>query len=213
MYNLGIFIPVYYSEEDVASILMRLTEMQYDGIIPRLFICVNGMRGSFQNTFIKDYTSKYSANSDNPVDPIFDRIEVIDDDLTFDPTGMFNDIISDDIDMRYIVVVEPKIGITDRECFSKFINIFNEYDFRRKLGGICTDSGDHHMCGDHIRWQVDRDIIVRSIDGDGFSNGVLMTERNTWKSVKGFNGKDYTNEFAKKCFRHGFLVTYAEGIK
>ncbi len=213
MYNLGIFVPVYYSEEEVAKILMRLTEMAYNGMRPSVFICVNGIRQSFRDTFIEDYVSKYSANSDNPVDPIFERVEVIYDDLTFDPTDMINNAISNDPDMRYVAIIEPKSGIEDRECFSKFITIFNEYDFRRKLGGICTDTGMHHMGGDHIRWQVERNIVVRSLDGDGFSNGVLMTERNTWKKVNGFSGKEYTNEFSKKCFRHGFLLTYAEGIK
>jgi len=210
MCNLGIFVPVYYSEESVAKTLMRLTSMSYTGIKPRLFICVTGMRESFKS-FVEAYINAYS--SDSVTIPIFDRVELIVDDLTFDPTRMINDVIHDNPDLQFISVVEPDIGIEDTECFLKFVTIYHDYDFKRKLGGVCTENAKHKILGDHIRWQVEHNTVVRSLDGDGFGNGVLFTERSTWKTVNGFIGRDYTNEFSKKCFRHGLLVTYAEGIK
>lgn len=210
MYKLGIFVPVYYSEEAVAKTLMRLTSMTYSKMKPSLFICVTGMRESFRS-FIEDYIAEYS--NDSQLLPIFDRIELVVDDQTFDPTGMINSVIQNHPELQYVSIVEPTVGIEDTECFSKFVTIFNDYDFRRKLGGLCTDNEKHKILGDHIRWQVERNTVVRSLNGDGFGDGVLFTERTTWNKVKGFSGREYTNEFSKKCYRHGLIVTYAEGIK
>ena len=213
MYRLGIFIPVYYSEEDVAKCLMRLTELNYTGLKPSLFVCINGIRKSFESSFITDYIDTYSYSSNDPSAPIFEEVVTVTYDMTFDPSYLINGLIADHNELDCISVIEPKVNVHDLNIFQKYSELYELYDYRRNLGGLCTDNGTHNIVGDIIRWSVENDTIIRSLDGDGFGNGVLFTERSTWYKVDGFKGREYTNRFPKHFFRKGYLVAYTEGIR
>lgn len=215
MYKVGIIVPVYYSDEDVASCLMKLTQCNYHNIKPTLYIPITGARESFIKDFMATYMSSYSMESDTQTDAIFSSIELEFDDTTFDPIDMINGYIAENIDLDYVAIIEPKVGFENLNWLQEFVSIFNLYDYRRRLGALCTDNKTHNIYGENlIRWPVDGEhTIVRTLDGDGFGDGVLFTELHVWKLVKGFKGKKYTDNFAHSCFKNGYLMTYVEGVR
>lgn len=214
MYKVAIIIPIYYNEEEVAACMMKLTQCNYDGIIPTLYLPVTGIRSSFRDSFITNYISLYNGNSGNNSDSaIFNDIIPILDESIFDPTFMMNDIISNG-DFEYIAIIEPSISFESLNWLHDLISIYVNYDYKRGLGAICTNNRSHTLKKtDNIKWYVDDWSIIRSLNGDGFGNGVMLTHIDKWNIVGGFNNKNYTNTYAISCYRNGCIVVYAEDVR
>lgn len=214
MSKLSIFIPVYYSEEEVARCLMRLTELNLTGINITLHICINGIRSLFEDTFLKDYVSRYNKSSvqtaNNTSQSSVGNIIVCTDDLTFSPLGLINDTIQEDDSIEYISILEPSYCLESEDIFIKLISLFTD---NSEISGISTDSNSHNVRGDLIRKNVNDMSIVNSIRGEGFSNGFLLTNRDSWSKNGGFRTRDYIDDFSKKSIRSGSLFGYVEGIR
>jgi hypothetical protein len=214
MYKIAILVPVYYHDEEVATCLMQLMRSNYNNIQPTLYIPITGIRESFNKSFLANYIASYSKRSEVAIDPVFDDIIPIYDNSTFDPTIMMNDIVESNDTFDYVAIVEPLISFESLNWLSDLLNIHIEYDYKRKLGAICTNNKSHKLkTSDNIRWFVDDWIIIRSLNGDGFGNGVMLTRPVEWKLVGGLKSKDYTNTYAISCFRKNHLVVYAEGVR
>lgn len=214
MYKVAIFVPVYYNEEAVATCLMKLTQCNFYEIEPTLILPITGIRESFIYSFLNKYVSTYNKISDDQIDAMFDRIITIYDNAIFDPTIMMNNFIDEHDEFDYIAVVEPEPLFEDIDWLPKLINLFNEYDYNRKLGAICTNNKSHSVSSvDRIQWFINNHSIIRTINGEGFGNGIMLTEKDIWSLVNGFNGINYTNTYSKSCFRHGHIVVYSEEIR
>lgn len=214
MFNVVILVPVYYNEEAVAECLMQLTRCNYENIKPTLFIPVTGIRESFIDSFLSSYVEKYSKASDSSIYAMFEDIIPVFDDSSFDPSIMMNDIVSDHDEFEYISIVEPQVQFESFNWLLDLISIDTNYDHIRGLGAICTNNKTHTMkTSDKIKWTVGDQDVIRSLDGGGFGNGIMLTTRVVWETVGGFTNKEYTNTFAISCFRNGHLVVYAEDVR
>ncbi len=214
MCNVSIVIPVYYNEESVATLLMKLTQLNYTNINPHLCIAITGCRDSFGDSFLNDYIKRYDKKSD-AIAPLFDSVTVLTDTSIFNPSPLLNSLISNSLNpIDYIFIIEPSVGINDNDILQKFIHIDSEYDYKSQLGAICSDNKQHKISIDNlIRWRVDDMSIVRSMDGNGFGNGCIFIPFTTWKKFGGFSSKDYTLEFSTRCYRNNHIVVYSEGIR
>lgn len=214
MFNVSIIIPVYYNEEDVAKLLMKLTQLNYNNIHPHLYIAITGCRDSFSDTFLDDYIKRYNKQSESIV-PLFESISVLTETTLFNPSPLINSLISEsDSSTDYICIIEPSTGVSDNDILQKFIQIDRDYDYKSLLGAVCSDAKQHKISNDNlIRWHVDEISIVRTMDGNGFNNGCLFIPFAVWKKFGGFSSREYTHEFTIRCHRNNHIAVYAEGIR
>lgn len=214
MFNVSIIVPVYYDEESVASLLMKLTQLNYSNIHPHLCIAITGCRDSFIDTFLTDYIKRYDKKSE-PSSPLFDSITVLTDTSLFNPSPIMNALIAEsEHSIDYICVIEPSTGISNNDILQKFIHIDVEYDYKNLLGAICSDAKQHKISTDNlIHWCVDGISIIRTMDGNGFNNGCVFIPFVIWKKFGGFVSRDYTTEFTTRCHRNNHIVVYTEGIR
>jgi len=121
---------------------------------------------------------------------------------------MMNDFI-DSNEFDFIVTVEPLISFESLDWIKSLIQIYNEFNFN--LSGVCTNNKSHNLkYTDRVEWNTG---LFRTMNGDGFGNGVMLTTPKDIKLVGGFKTKNYTNSFSTYCFRKGNVVVYAEEIR
>lgn len=100
-------------------------------------------------------------------------------------------------DFDYIVSIDSDMVCIDPKWLSKMVTVYLNYNKKPeivsskgpvRLGSLCTNQLGYnvHMCTNPIRVKVGPYTIISSAGNYGVAGGVLMSDVQTWKQLKGY---------------------------
>jgi len=218
MFRVGIFVPVYFREEQVIRCLQSLASSNYKFRDLEVFLCIgiNGCRKSFMKDFLIDYIKKYDGK-------VFSFIRLFDEGENIGKPMMVNkmsDSVARQLEYTYMVSIDSDMEVEDKDWLKKFLIVFGNYKGAKPLGALCSNQSGHnvHMVDSYhvMKMKVGDYTIKTSTSNDGVAGGVLMTPANVWFTIGGYQafnlyGSD-DGHYSRDCFRNGYIMGYVEEI-
>ena len=217
MYNVGIFIPIYFREELVKKCLLSLAKSKFTyGNSLKVFLCIgiNGASKEFKEGFLKEYVDKYKGT-------LFTYIKVFDVGVNLGKPKMINHMTEICSDFTHMVSMDSDMELVDPDWLYKFLKVFHDYKGEQRIGALCSNQTGYgvHTATKYkfMKYKTGDFTLIATLKNVGIAGGVLITPNNIWKKIGGYQAYSvYGSDdgcYAADCFNRHWIMAYVEEIK
>ena len=216
MNKIGIFIPVYFREDQVKKSLLSLLKTNTHELNVTIHIGINGATKTTLD-FLKEYKNTFFPTS------TFNGLFFYNYNKNIGKAKIINSMVNKQ-NIDYVVSYDSDIEVVDINWLHKFLYILKEYNTNNngELAALCGNFIGNNVHIADIVGRKSRKInkkytIVTTNNNKGVAGGVLITYKKIWDYIGGYKadkifGSD-DGDFMISCNKIGKIVAYVEEIK